>query len=363
MVFTSDTLTYKAYTFTYNGDPITPTEETITLAKQADGNYGVATENILIKVAAAALNPVDAKLYHLTFWPFQYLGKKGTGRDYSGTVVSIGLDAQSKTGLKVGDLVQGHYDRRLPHGTVSEYILINPSSQTDHNVGKIPSNLSKYDAAAWPLVYGTAIRITDKLNIKDSRVLVIGGATSVGRFVLQILKREGAAWVASTNSSRSDSIVKELGANVSIDYSKGSILNSVLEEVKSGGTFDYILDCYGSGDLFPEINNILTPKSGLYTTIIGDKSFYSINQIGWFNAGRMIKRILYSGLGFLSFNYLLSQGVATHKFINQGAKEIEEGKLRIFIDSYYKFSEFDKAFEKLQSDKAQGKIIIKIDEE
>ena len=91
-------------------------------------------------------------------------------------------------------------------------------------------------------MFGTALLMSKDLKYKDSKVLVIGGGTSVGRYLVQLAKQGGAKEVVVTCSPRTEDVIKSLGADTIIDYTKHKTFFILfLESVKSTGKFDYIL--------------------------------------------------------------------------------------------------------------------------
>lgn len=362
MTFTTDKLTYKAYTYQTKDDPIHITEQSIQLEKQADGSYNVPANNILIKVHAAALNPVDIVLRQSAGYLLSFVNSyQGIGRDYSGVVEAIGNDV--KTTLQLGDKVQGLYTHPFGKGTCSQYVLLDTKSRTDDEVGLIPTNLSLTEAAGWPLVFGTAVIMLDGLDLKDKRVLVLGGATSVGRYVISLSKKAQARDVVATCSGKSASLVTELGANSTIDYTKQtSILNPVLETVKEG-KYDIVFDCCGNNDLFGHTSTVLNPHAH-YRTIVGDTKYkYATVSMGALIVpmAKSIWRVLSSKLGLIDFNYEFVATAPRNKWIESGKKLIEDGDVKIFTDSVFKFSDIDAALERLLTNQVNGKVIIEVE--
>ncbi|KAK6201076.1 uncharacterized protein RJT21DRAFT_31391 [Scheffersomyces amazonensis] len=361
MTFTSKYLKFKSYSYGSNLDPLTIKEDSIALEKQSDGTYNVPSNYILIKVHAVSLNPVDAKVYHLSLWPIANFFSTGIGKDYSGRVIAIGKKARTNTELKVGDLVQGFYPHITPRGTLSEYILLNAFDKTYSQVTNIPSNLTLTDASSWPLVYGTAHQLIEGLKLKGKKILVLGGATSVGRYLLQLLKYEGAREIIATCSPRSIDIVTTLGATSTIDYTKGPILSTILESVIATSTFDYVFDCVGSTELFSHIYHIFPEGGGHYGSIVGDATVGTLNWKALTVAYGVVSRTVFSTLGLLGYHYEVRLLNHHGDWIHKGKQLIEEGKLRIFIDSYFKFNELDKALKVLESERAVGKVIVKVE--
>ena len=141
---------------------------------------------ILLKINYTSLNPVDVKLHHLATSLVSLLvnNNNGFGRDFSGEVLSIGDNV--KTNVKVGDLVQGIYHKVYSQGTASQYLLVDPN---EVDMIAKPDNISLAEASSWPTVFGTALLMSKDLKYKDSKVLVIGGGTSVGDILFNLLNK------------------------------------------------------------------------------------------------------------------------------------------------------------------------------
>ncbi|KAI3402368.1 YIM1 [Candida oxycetoniae] len=354
--FKSDTITYKAYAYQNGNYPIEIVDETIKLVKGPgpSDEFVAPPGKILLKINYAALNPVDYKLYHMkpSFLRF-YNNKQGFGRDFSGEVLSIG--ANTSTQVKVGDFVEGIYTPVLDKGSCAQYLLLDPKVSP---ITTKPSNIDLVQASAWPLVLGTAMQLSKGLQYKDSKVLVLGAGTSVGRYVVQLARIGGAREVVTTNSARAESLIRELGATEQIDYRKHpNFLNPVLESVKTSGEFNYIIDCWGGAQLFPEIDNILV-KGGEYRTIVGDTPGHGLGAV--FGTIKSALRTIVSKLGLLDYLYQFAFLKNTDNWIDNARDLIEEGKVKIFVDHIYPFEQLKEAVERLVSGKAEGKVILEV---
>ncbi|CAK9440518.1 uncharacterized protein LODBEIA_P45960 [Lodderomyces beijingensis] len=354
MPFTSSKLTYKAYAYKNGNYPIELIDETIDLVKDPQGTYVAPPGKILLKINYAALNPVDYKLYHIKPSILRFYNcKQGFGRDFSGEVVSIGKN--TSTSVNVGDFVQGIYTPILDKGSCAQYLLVDPKHCP---VTTKPTNISLAQAAAWPLVLGTAMQLGKGLDYKDSKVLVLGAGTSVGRYVVQLAKLGGAREVVTTNSARNKDLISELGATEQIDYRQHpNFLNPVLENVKNSGKFNFIIDCFGGTHLFPEINHILV-KNGAYHTIVGDSPGHGLDAM--LGGVKTISRMAFSKYGLLNYNYELRFLDNNSGWINAARELIQEGKVKIFIDKIYPFDELKQAIERLESGKAEGKVVVEV---
>lgn len=357
MSFPQPKLTYKAYAYKNGNSPIEIVEESIDLVKNSQGQGYIAPPGkILIKVNYASLNPVDYKLYKVK--P-SFIGwfnpKQGFGRDFAGEVISIGEGTQ--TNLKIGDYAEGIYTPMFARGSAAEFLLLDPKTSPITNK---PANIDLAQASAFPLVLGTALQLSTRGGIKlpNSKVLVIGAGTSVGRYVVQLARNGGAKEVVTTNSSRTSELIRSLGATSEIDYHKNpNLLTPVLESVKSTGQFDYIIDCWGGDDLFPEISTIIR-KGGVYNTIVGDAPGAGLAAL--IGGVKSITRTIRSKLGLLGYTYELMLLDNNAGWIDEARDLIANGELKVFIDSVYPFQELNEAIEKLESGRAQGKIVLEV---
>lgn len=333
-----------------------------------DGVYKLPSpHDILVKVHYAALNPVDMILKNTQSAVF-FWGEKGFASDYAGEIVALGA-AAAQAGFGVGDRIAGLYQNMFGLGTAAEYILINTTKPSGVNARKIPGSLSYAEAASYPLVFGTAQTMWDSVKQGNSfrKVLILGAGTAVGRYNVQLAKNAYLAEeIVVTCSSRTEATIRELGASEVIDYTKHlSILGPVLESVKRSGPFDVVLDCCGNSDLFPAIEHVLQPRAnfGSYVTIVGDKklnfssstmlsSIWDNVAVGW--------RQLSNYFGWLPYFYTLAFIKPTGLWPDKCVKNLEEKNVRVFIDSEYPPTAIQDAVDKLISNKAEGKILIKI---
>ncbi|BDB10673.1 zinc-dependent alcohol dehydrogenase family protein [Thermus thermophilus] len=223
---------------------------------------------VLVRNLAVAVNPVDAKIRAAGRWagvepPFVL------GYDAAGVVAKVGPGVKD---LKEGDEV--YYTPEIfgnPHGTYAEYTPV-PAGI----VAKKPKNLSFAEAAAIPLAGGTAWEaVVRRLAVRPGEtVLVMGGAGGVGSFAVQFAKAAGA-YVIATAGAENLPVLKELGADLALDY-RGPWPEEVLKATEGQGV-DAALETAGENLVervipvvrpFGRIATILPPQgnlSGLYT--------------------------------------------------------------------------------------------------
>src|SRR5699024_669659 len=144
-----------------------------------------------------------------------------------------------------------------------------------------------------------------------------------------------AAEVIATCSSQSAPIVREMGADATIDYTKYRSLDGPVLEAANSGKFDLILDCCGNGDLFAHMSKILKPKLH-YVTITGYKKFNYSNVSLVSSAMSSILaffRVVLSFFGLNSHNYSYVLVPPDKKWAELSKQLIEEKKVKIYVDS------------------------------
>src|SRR5438270_7996030 len=168
---------------------------------------------MLIRVIAAGVNPVDDGLRSGHY--SKYFGPKPPftpGSDIAGVVEKTGVQI---TKLKVGDAVYAYLDLDRGGG-YAEYALAN-----EKEAALKPNSLTFEEAAATPIVALTAWQaLIDTAKLSPGQtVLIHGGSGGVGTFAIQIAKARGAKVLATASTANQD-LLKQLGADVCIDYTK-----------------------------------------------------------------------------------------------------------------------------------------------
>lgn len=181
-----------------------------------------APNDVLIKVDACGLNPVDAKIAQ---------GKSrstGTnefwipGLDVSGRIVELG---STVSGWSMGDRVLCHGNMLRPNGGFAEFTIQDSSTIIPH-----PEVTAAFGAAT-PCTGWTAWRaIHDKLRAgKHDSILIIGGSGGVGGFAIQIARHLGLQTIIATCSAKNSAYVSQLGATHVIDYRSEDVFKRVMQ--------------------------------------------------------------------------------------------------------------------------------------
>jgi len=180
---------------------------------------------LLVKIRAAAINPVDYKMPKIILGPVM-------GLDFAGVVEAV---PEGEDKFKVGDEVYGTTD-----GSLAEYAIVKVG-----RTGRKSKELSFEEAAALPVAHITGLQgLRDKGGMKEGdKVLVIGASGGCGLAGVQLAKAMGAAEIVGVCSGRNKEVVMENGATKVVDYTKEKV-----DEVFPGGYFDLVYDtATGSG--------------------------------------------------------------------------------------------------------------------
>jgi NADPH:quinone reductase-like Zn-dependent oxidoreductase len=291
-------------------------------------------DEVLIKVHAASLNPLD---YHLLRHPFirriLFARTKSKitrpGRDVAGEVEAVG---SLVTQFKPGDAVFGACG-----GAFAEYTCASESALVIK-----PDNVTFEQAASVPVAAMTALQgLRDKGRIQSGqKVLINGAAGGVGTFAVQIAKSFDAD-VTGVCSTRNVEMVRAIGADQVIDYTKEDF-------TKSGQRYDLILDCFATHSL-SAIRRVLAPK-GRYIGVGGPFG----SMIGML-AGQITQLVLsrFVSQKFVSFMAKLNQeDLGTMRDL------MEAGKVTPVIDRRYRLSDVPDAIRYLEEGHARGKVVV-----
>ncbi|TYI75170.1 hypothetical protein E1A91_D07G257000v1 [Gossypium mustelinum] len=194
-------------------------------------------DQVLVKVMASGLNPVDNKRMLGIFVQAECPFPTVPGYDVAGVVVKVGSQVKN---LKVGDEVYGNiHEKALDHpkqyGTLAEYTAVE-----ERLLAPKPKNLSFAEAASLPVAIGTAYEGLQRCEFTAGQsILVLGGAGGVGSMVIQLAKHVfGASRVVATASTGKLELLRNLGADLAVDYTKENF-----EDLPE--KFDVVYDCVG----------------------------------------------------------------------------------------------------------------------
>lgn len=215
----------------------------------------LADDRMLVKVHAAAINPLD--WHRIRGTPYVMRLGEGLGAptnvrlgiDFAGTVVAVGKDV---TRFKPGDEVFGGRD-----GALGEYLSVRENG----SVALKPANVSFEQAAGVYVAAVTALQaLRDRAAVRPGQKVLINGASGgVGTFAVQIAKWLGAE-VTAVCSARNVALVRSLGADHVVDY-------MATDFTQGGARYDVIMDNVANRPIL-DIRRVLAP-TGKYLVIGG----------------------------------------------------------------------------------------------
>ena len=284
-------------------------------------------DQILIRVIAAGVNPVDGMIRSGMF------AKDGNGAfpmvlggDIAGVVERVG---NKITKFKAGDPVFA-YVSLDSGGGYAQYAVV-----PEGDAAPKPKSLTYVEAGAVPIVALTAWQAlidTAKLNAGQT-VLIHGGSGGVGSFAIQIAKARGAKVIATASTANQD-LLKQLGTDVAVDYTKQKF-EDVAKDV------DVVLDSVGKDTLTRSYG--VVKKGGIIVSLVARPNQSDLEKHG-------------------------IRGVALSVEPNSGelaqiGKLIDEKKIRVIVSKTFPLSEAKKAQEQVASGHTRGKIVLKLAEE
>lgn len=204
---------------------------------------------VVVRVIYAGVNPADWKAREGWLKAFfDYRFPFVVGFDAAGVIEEVG---EGVAGLSPGDRVVTASNQGLgERGTYAEYVL-----SDRERVVKLPDHVSLLDAAVMPTAAITAWEaVFDVGGTKPgSRVLVNGGAGGTGGYAVQLARMAGAAVAATCGTTNLD-YVRGLGADLAIDYRRGSVREAVAAWAPDG--VDLVIDTVGQGTLLDSIDMV-----------------------------------------------------------------------------------------------------------
>ncbi|HET7287947.1 MAG TPA: NADP-dependent oxidoreductase [Pyrinomonadaceae bacterium] len=276
---------------------------------------------VLIRVHAAGVNPLDCKLRAGEF--IQHKLPLIPGSDVSGVVAEVGAGVSQ---FKKGDEVFAMADPTRD-GAYADYIAIHATA-----LGLKPKSLHHVRAAVMPVSVLTAWRSLFDLGHLESgqRILIHGGSGGVGHFAVQLAKWKGA-YVLATASTENQDLLRKLGANHAIDYTTHKF-----EDVAHN--IDIVLDTIGGET--QQRSWLVLRKGGLLISLVQPPSKEEADRLGLHG---MMCRVQPDG-GQLS----------------RIAKLIDSAKLRPMIDRILPLSEARRAHELSENGHVHGKIVLRV---
>ena len=288
---------------------------------------------LLVKVAVAAVNPIDWKIMRGDFRLVS--GRQFPrliGADFSGTVASVGTGVAD---YAVGDAVFGTISPMSgKRGSLAEFLVVQPAE-----IVRKPANVSFADAATLPIAGVSALDCLDRLGQaqRGQHLLVTGAAGGVGAFIVQLAKLNGLRVTGVCRESNSD-WVRGLGADTIIAYDRAKVFTGDIR-------YDLIIDA-AAVHTFGQCSDWLTPQGIYVNTMPGPRLFFDVLRAKFFS--RRKARVLMAQLKMPRLELL--------------AAMMADKRLRSIVVERFPFSEVRRAYELSATGHARGKIVVEIAE-
>ena len=288
---------------------------------------------VLIKINSTAVNIGDVRLRKADPWAVRlFLGLTKPkinilGAVFSGEIESIGKDVKS---YKIGDQIFG--TTGMTFGSYAEYMSL-PETAT---MTIKPKSLTHNEAAVIPFGGTTALHFIKKAKIqKSQKVLIYGASGSVGTTAIQLAKYYGADVTGVCSTSNID-LVRSLGADNVIDYTKEDF-------TKNGIKYDVIFDTVGKSSISKNLKSL--NKTG--TLLLGAAMLPGMIQSIWSSITSSKKVV--SGV--------ISEKAADMEFLKE---LVESGNLKPVIDRTYSFEQIPEAHEYVEKGHKKGNVAIQV---
>ena len=300
-----------------------------------------ADNEVLVRVQAASVNPADGHMIRDSWIARLFSGMrkpKNTrfGTDFAGVVEAVGKDV---TNFKAGDEVFG-----AKNGAVADYICV----KAERAIVLKPANITFEQAGSVGIAGVTALQgLRDKGKIQAGQKVLINGASGgVGTFAVQIAKAFGAE-VTAVCSTRNVDLVKSIGADHVIDYSKEDF-------TKTDQRYDMLYDLVGNHS-FSQRRKILKPNGICVLAGIGGAGAHP-ETLG--RIGRNFWNAFLSNFSKQKFPFYIAQ--MTKDDLNVLRELMQAGKVAPVIDRTYKIGETQAAVRYLEEGHARGKVVITV---
>ena len=286
---------------------------------------------LLVKVIAAAINPVDWKVMRGDLRLVS--GRRFPrfiGTDFAGAVAVVGAGVSA---FKTGDAVFGTVNPVLgKRGGMAEFVVVRPSE-----IALKPANLTFADAASLPVAGISALDCLHRLGEarRSQRLLVIGAAGGVGAFIVQLAKIGGLIVTAVCRAGTGD-WVRQLGADTIIAYDREALF-------EGDARYDLIIDAAAVSS-FGQCRDWLTPRGVYVNTMPTPRNYLDAWRTRWFAARKA--------------RVLIAQ-ISRERLELLGAM-MAEGKLKSVVVERFSLGEVRRAYELSTTGHVRGKIVVEI---
>lgn len=284
-----------------------------------------APDQILVAVYAAGVNPFDITVRSGAARQMAELSFPATlGGDFAGVVAEIGEDV---SGFQIGEAVYGQAGALSGHGSFAEFTAVKAGA-----LSAKPQSLDFVQAAALPLAAVSACQaLVDHIGLRaGQRILIHGGAGGIGSIAVQLAKHLGAFVVATVRGTDAD-LVRQLGADLVIDYEHQDFTMLV-------HNYDAVFDTVG-GTTNAQSYQALKP-GGSFVSMAADADEVQVAA----------KRLAYT----------YQHTRVTTERLRDLSQLVDDGVVRVLVDKVFPLDQAAAALEYLANDHPRGKVVIRV---
>lgn len=305
----------------------------------------VTSENVLVKIHAAALNRADL-MQREGDYPPPPGAPEWMGLEISGEIVQIGNMAKEKSKWKIGDKVCA----LLGGGGYAEYVAVKYDM-----LMPVPENCTMVEAAAIPEAFATAyLNLFIEGKIKEGNTLLMhAGASGLASVIIPMAKAFGIRVITSVLSDEIAESIKHLGADVIINTSKQKTADVLKKELENGHGVDVAIDCLG-GEHMGECLPYLTHGARwiMIAALAGQKTEIDLKNIYVRNV-RIIGSTLRSRTPEVKAQILA-------ELTKNVFPKIEDGLVKPTIYKVFPIQQAEEAHDILQRGENVGKVVLEV---
>ncbi|KAI9039988.1 NAD(P)-dependent alcohol dehydrogenase [Aspergillus affinis] len=315
-------------------------EKKLTLETAARAPPSLRPDQLLVQVLSASINPADFKVPEMGLVSKVIVSTPASpGMDFCGRVVVTG---PAVTKVSPGQLVYGTTAKPVPFGSLAEYMAVG-----EHNIAALPDGVDPDHAATLGVAGLTAYQAVVPYVTNGDKVFINGGSGGCGIFAIQFAKLLGCH-VTTTCSGRNADFCRELGADEVIDYTTEDVL-AVLKA--KGQVFAHVVDHIGTPEaLYRECDAFLLPGKA-FVQVGASSMLIFVNRVAWPG---------FLGGGKRKYDILLCRMRPDE--LAQIGEWVQQGKVKVVVDSTFEFADTVQAFEKLRLGRTRGKIVVHVSE-
>lgn len=282
---------------------------------------------VLVRVQAAALNPLDLKLMGGSMAQFMPVAFPFTpGSDVCGEVAAIGPDVRT---LALGDRVAA---MTFQHGAMATHVLCDAAGA----IVRVPSEAGAAIMAALPEAGMTALAVLRAAAVTTGTTVAIVGATGgIGLLVSQMAAAAGAHVIATGSGADDEALVRANGATETLEYRKTDAVTALLAAHPGG--VDVVIDLINQMDALLGTARAVRKGGALVSTLVGPEQ---------------------AAFGDVEVRYI--RLAPTAEDLSEVVTAVQEGRLQPTVSRTFPFAEVPAAYAELRDGHVRGKIVVEV---